>query len=130
MVNPIPTTAQTWLICGGRDFKNLEMFDSAMGDLIRLKGMPHKVVQGGAKGADWIGKCWAEKHAIRCYTEYADWDKHGKAAGPMRNQVMLDKYSPDLVIAFPGGKGTADMVTKAHKAGVDVVEIKQGRAEN
>ena len=48
----------------------------------------------------------------------ADWTKHGKAAGPIRNQKMLDEC-PDLVVAFPGGKGTADMVRRAMKAGID-----------
>jgi UDP-N-acetylmuramoylalanine-D-glutamate ligase len=52
----------------------------------------------------------------------AKWDLHGKSAGPIRNQQMLDT-GVDLVIAFPGGKGTAHMVSIAKKAGVKVVEI-------
>lgn len=45
---------------------------------------------------------------------------NGKAAGPIRNQRMLDEGKPDLVVAFPGGRGTADMVRRAKAAGVPV----------
>lgn len=59
---------------------------------------------------------------VSCLTEIADWSKYGKAAGPMRNQKMLDEYKPDLVVALPGGRGTADMVSRARVAGVEVIE--------
>jgi hypothetical protein len=52
----------------------------------------------------------------------ADWKRHGKSAGPLRNQEMLDA-APDLVIAFPGGRGTADMVRRAKSVNVKVIEI-------
>jgi hypothetical protein len=51
----------------------------------------------------------------------AEWKKYGPAAGPIRNQRMLD-WGPDLVVAFSGGKGTADMVRRARAAGVEVIE--------
>ncbi len=120
----IPSNDQTWLICGGRGFKDAEMFASAMGDLIHLRGMPSRIVQGGYRGADSLAREWATRHAIDCKTEKADWNKHGPAAGPIRNQAMLDKYAPDFVVAFPGDRGTADMVRRSRKADVDVAEIK------
>ena len=43
----------------------------------------------------------------------ADWDKFGRAAGPIRNAQMLREGKPDLVVAFPGGRGTANMVAQA-----------------
>lgn len=57
----------------------------------------------------------------------ADWDKHGKAAGPIRNQQMLDEGKPDLVLAFAGGKGTDDMCRRARAAGVEVRRFWPGR---
>jgi hypothetical protein len=48
----------------------------------------------------------------------ADWEKLGRSAGPIRNQAMLDEGRPDLVVAFPGHHGTADMVRRARAAGV------------
>ncbi len=124
MFDVIPINHQTWIICGGRDFRDAEMFDSAMGDLIRLKGMPECIVNGGALGADLMAKGWAERHAIEVRSVAADWGLHGRAAGPIRNQTMLDRYKPDFVVAFPGGRGTADMVRRSREAGVDVAEIK------
>ena len=120
----IPINGQTWVVCGGRDFTDTEMFDAAMGDLIRLRGMPALVVQGGAKGADTMARTWARRHAIGLETERPDWETHGRAAGPIRNQAMMDGYRPHLTVAFPGGRGTADMVRRSREAHVDVAEIK------
>jgi len=53
----------------------------------------------------------------------AKWSKHGRAAGPIRNQEMIDECKPDLVVAFPGGRGTADMVRRAKAAGIRVIEV-------
>jgi hypothetical protein len=54
----------------------------------------------------------------------ADWQKFGKAAGPIRNQQMLDEGKPDLVIAFhedlENSKGTQDMINRAKVQGVPV----------
>jgi hypothetical protein len=124
MASIVHSNYQTWLICGGRDFTDDEMFRSAMSDLIHMKGVPSKVVQGGASGADTMARKWAIHMAVSCVEMAADWEKHGKAAGPIRNQDMLDRHKPQFVVAFPGGKGTADMVARARKAGIDVAEIK------
>jgi hypothetical protein len=53
----------------------------------------------------------------------AQWDRYGEAAGPIRNAWMLEFGKPDLVVAFPGGRGTADMISKARKAGIEVCEV-------
>lgn len=87
------------------------------------------IIEGGARGADAIAAGWAvetqgARAAVALESFPADWNKHGKGAGPIRNQKMLDEGKPDLVLAFhtdPGlGKGTADMVRRAKKAGVPV----------
>jgi len=66
---------------------------------------------------------WARARMIqvRCYN--ADWQRHGRGAGPIRNQAMLDDGKPHLVIAFPGGRGTVDMIRRAKAAAVAVAEI-------
>lgn len=119
----VPTTGQCWLICGGRDFADQAMFDGAMTDLMGMYGCPRLVVHGAARGADSMADAWAKRMAVDVIPVPAQWDVHGRAAGPIRNQKMLDRYRPHLVVAFPGGKGTADMVTKARAANVTVVEI-------
>jgi hypothetical protein len=124
MFDVIPLNGQTWLICGGRDFADQGMFDDAMYELTRRFGMPEKVIHGAQRGADTMGEHFVRRHGLTVRRFRADWRHHGKAAGPIRNQQMIDDGKPKLVIAFPGGNGTADMVAKARKAGIDVAEIK------
>lgn len=81
------------------------------------------VIQGGATGADEHARTWCYVAGVQCITCLALWEKHGKAAGPIRNQKMLDDFQPELVLAFAGGRGTADMVRRAKAAGVLVREI-------
>ena len=119
----VPINGGTWLICGGRDFTGQAMFDAAMHDLCARFGMPSKVVHGNARGADRMADEWGVRSAIPVFRYPADWNAHGRAAGPLRNQKMLDEAKPSLVVAFPGGRGTADMVRRARDAGVSVVEI-------
>ncbi len=64
---------------------------------------------------------WAESEGIKPTVFKADWSKHGKAAGPIRNRRMLEEGKPDLVIALQGGKGTASMIALAREAGVRVL---------
>ena len=102
------------LIAGGRDFDDEELMASTLG------GVPRDtiIISGTARGADQMGERWAEARGMTVERYPADWDKHGKAAGHIRNQQMLDEGKPDLVVVFPGGKGSQSMVLKARKAGV------------
>jgi len=113
------------LVCGGRDYKDL---NKAWDVLKEIK--PDVIIEGGCRKADirdytadYCGWYYAYGHCIPCITHWANWGKHGKAAGPIRNQEMLDMWQPDLVVAFPGGDGTKSMVELARKAGVEVKEI-------
>jgi predicted Rossmann-fold nucleotide-binding protein len=81
-----------------------------------------RIVTGGATGADHFAEEWAKLARVSRSVYLADWNQHGKGAGPIRNQEMLDKGQPTLVIAFPGGKGTADMIARARAAGIEVME--------
>lgn len=84
----------------------------------------HKIIHGGARGADALAGEWAECFGVPFRVFPANWDRDGKAAGPIRNQRMIDEGKPDLVIVFPGGRGTADMVMRARKAGITIREIR------
>ncbi len=114
---------ETWLICGGRKFADEVMFEDAMGDLMRHYGHPSRIVHGAATGADSMAGDLGERLSVDVVQCPADWKKHGRAAGPIRNKEML-AHKPAKVIAFPGGRGTKDMVEKARLAGITVVEIK------
>lgn len=82
------------------------------------------IIHGACRsGAD----LWADEWAVVNWTqieEYpADWAKYGRAAGPIRNRRMISEGKPDLVLAFPGGRGTSDMVRRAELAGITVERV-------
>lgn len=111
------------LVCGGRDYNDRGRFEREMIDLANKRGPISTIIAGGASGVDTMARRLAPAWGI-AFEEYpADWTAHGKAAGPIRNQRMIDDGKPDLVVAFPGGRGTADMVRRAKAAGIEVREI-------
>jgi hypothetical protein len=110
------------LVCGGRNFASPAQVALALDRLHTERGFT-ALIQGGASGADALAKDWVRtKPEIERYECKADWEKHGRAAGPLRNARMLE-WKPDLVVAFTGGKGTANMVDQARRAGVPVIEV-------
>lgn len=113
------------LVCGGRDYTDTARVFAVLDKLHGEAGID-VIIEGGARGADACGKEWAFRRQVECQTFEADWENQGTFAGPARNARMLNEGRPDLVIAFPGGRGTADMVRKARRAGVEVVEIAHG----
>lgn len=110
------------LVCGGRDFEDRRLLICTLDALHRERGIG-VVINGGAPGADTLAKNWALMRGIDVQTYAANWAEHGRAAGPKRNQRMIDEGKPDLVVAFAGGKGTADMVRRARGAKIEVMEV-------
>src|SRR5262249_47881897 len=84
-----------------------------------------RVVAGGARGADTIAAEWAKARSLPCDVFMANWAELGRKAGPIRNQQMLGEGRPNLVVAFPGGRGTEDMIRRARSAGVEVIECRR-----
>ena len=112
------------IVCGGRDYTD----GTTVARVISaLNPVGTVVVHGGARGADSLAADWCRTFGVPEEPHPADWNLHGKAAGPIRNQAMLEAGA-DLVIAFPGGAGTADMVGRARSAGVPVLHVDGGAA--
>jgi 3-keto-L-gulonate-6-phosphate decarboxylase len=80
------------------------------------------VVHGGAKGADTIAAELATGFGMKVEAHLADWQAYHRAAGPLRNQKMVD-LGADICLAFlmPDSKGTADCISKAEKAGIPII---------
>lgn len=108
------------LVCGGRDFAGEALLCRVLDNA--AAGRRVVLVHGMAQGADMLADAWARRRGHSILGFRADWDKHGRAAGPIRNQRMIDKGMPELVVAFPGGRGTADMVRRAREANIEVIE--------
>ena len=109
------------LVCGGRKYNNYINIEEELNQINRLNSIDC-VIEGGYTGADNLAKQWAKTNGINVEEYKPDWDKYGLAAGPIRNTQMLDEGKPDLVVAFLGGAGTADMVIKAERAGIKVIK--------
>lgn len=102
----------TVLVCGGRDYANQERVFKVMDQLHRQKRIG-LVVHGAATGADTLAEGWAKKRQVMYFGVPAPWKELGRSAGPKRNSYMLERSKPDLVVSFPGGSGTNDMMSKA-----------------
>ena len=121
IVGPAPKRI---LICGGRDYTDYEAL-SAWLDQFSGETPITVVIHGGALGADSMAERWAQTRGVAVLRFDADWQKHGRAAGPIRNKQMLDEGKPDLVLAFPGGRGTANMIEQSKARGVPVILANQ-----
>ncbi|HXO69702.1 MAG TPA: DUF2493 domain-containing protein [Bradyrhizobium sp.] len=112
------------LVCGGRDYADAARVDRILNAALRKHAGALVIVNGGATGADYLASRWADRNGVPCVEMPAPWSKHGAAAGPIRNRWMLDLMRPDRVVAFPGGRGTADMVAAAREAVVQVIDLR------
>lgn len=123
------------LVCGGRNYDNWSDLKNTLDDIhinwVDLSSVDDPefiLIEGGAIGADFLSKVWLKDLFPETWKDHllefpADWKRYGKAAGSIRNQQMIDEGQPDLVVAFPGGNGTADMINKAEKVNIPVVVV-------
>ena len=122
------------LVCGSHTYSDKEHIHSVLdglsgppiGDVANPTWMPRPdlvIINGAAKHVDQESTNWAIENFVTVRDYPANWDKHGKRAGPIRNQQMLDEEPVDLVIAFPGGPGTRNMVSKARSSGIAVHDL-------
>ena len=109
------------LVTGGRDFNNFLFVDSVLRSINEATKID-LVVHGAARGLDSAVSDWCKFVGIHQASIPALWDHLGNPAGAIRNSIM-SKLNIDLCVAFPGGKGTADMVKKAKKKGVVVISV-------
>lgn len=111
------------LVCGGRDYKDKDRMFRVLDEMHADGAQISCIIEGECKGADLLSALWASKRNVPLLPFPADWNRYNLGAGPIRNRQMLIEGKPDLVVAFPGKTGTADMVEQARKANVRVVEI-------
>ena len=108
---------------GGRKFNTWGIIKGTL-DAIHRKIPITTLIEGGATGADERAAGWARNNGIPVLTFPADWEVYGNRAGAVRNARMLRDGDPHLVIAFPGGTGTGDMVLKSIRAGVKTIRVR------
>lgn len=121
----VAAVKQRVLVCGGRDYSDRRSVYAVL-DTAHAANPIELLITGGAAGVDSLAFDWARAREVKTQLHNADWENEGRAAGPKRNQRMLDEGKPHMVIAFPGGRGTADMVRRAEAAGVPVAKVRAG----
>ena len=111
------------LVCGGRDYRRHDEVFRVLDGLHASLGIS-AVVHGAAVGADSLAHRWAAKRGVPNRAFPTNWGQYGRRAGFLRNEQMLHE-NPDiaLVVAFPGGKGTARMVDLSLEAGVKTLIV-------
>ena len=120
----------TVLVCGGRDFNDYHFLTKRFDDFRayikrEFDQEVTTIIHGAARGADTLaghyGK-WDDGIEVKAFP--AQWNVHGKSAGPIRNQLMLDQ-DPDYVLGFEGGKGTNHMLSIARAKGTTTFHIRK-----
>lgn len=109
------------MVTGGRDYADKERVDEVL-DRCHAENPISLLIHGKAPGTDTLCKEWAWEHGVPEKPFKADWRRFNKAAGPIRNQEMVD-FGPHCVIAFPGGTGTADATRRARLRRIPVIEV-------
>ena len=117
------------LVCGGRNYADAAKVHATLDNIVAnihamAAGQNIRLIHGAARGADSLAAAWASSRGLAATAYPAKWDIHGRSAGFVRNKQMLDEGQPHLVVAFPGGAGTAMMIRIARSAGVTVKEVK------
>ena len=109
------------IIAGGRDINDFDLVLDAVED----SGFDiDTVVSGGARGVDHMGEIFASEMNLKLNVYEADWERNGRAAGPIRNRKMAE--NADALIAIWDGKsrGTKNMIETAKKLGL-LVYVKE-----
>lgn len=119
------------LVTGSRDWSDEKSVDTALEDAWRDLSVGGKrlvtLVSGNCPtGADAIAERIWEAHGFPIERHPADWETHGKAAGPLRNRQMVD-LGADLCLAFPlpSSRGTQNCMSLARAAGIPVRVCKE-----
>lgn len=108
-------------ITGGRDYTNWVCLTEQMD--AHFSWDDQLLVGDCPTGADLMARCWAEGREIPMALYEAEWEKYGLRAGPLRNEEMIVGGSAELLLAFPGGKGTASATGIARRAGIEIIVV-------
>lgn len=110
------------LVCGGRDYQDWHAVADTLHRLHERSPIG-LVIHGCDPGAATLAVRWALSAGVPTSGFDTDFQSHGPAAERLRNERIVVESKPDLVVAFPGGEGTANLVRRAVAAGVPVEQV-------
>ncbi len=105
------------IVTGGRDYSDKERVFSILDHF-----NPEIIIHGDCSGADHYAKEWAKINKKK-EIKYPYLSQYGKAGGPIRNKQMCSEHTDAVLIAFPGGKGTANCKNEAKTLGLKIFEV-------
>lgn len=114
------------IVAGSRDLTSDDypIVADAIDRWLREHGYPDVViVEGGSRGADALAAQYCRVRLVAHRRENAGWAKHGRAAGPFRNQKMIDDADGLVVVRFPDSRGSADVLQRAKRKGIPIVDV-------
>jgi len=118
------------ILCGTRTFDDYDLLCEKVGFYLSRRALRNvTVLSGGCRGADKAGERWARENSVPILEFPAEWDKHGKSAGYIRNKQMAEKGTH--LIAFWDGKskGTEMMIRLAREHGLKVRVVRYDKGE-
>ena len=111
------------IITGGRDYKNRRELRSVLDRLHKERKFTY-LGHGDAQGADHMAHSWAKTAGVQPVAMEALWSFYpANKAGTIRNKSMYDFKAPDLIVAFSGGVGTANMMRVGKDGGTEVIDV-------
>lgn len=113
--------AMKTIIAGSRNYDSYNDFLLSMCGVEDLDVT--EVVSGGCRGVDKLGERWARVEGLPVKTFPADWEKHGKAAGPIRNKQMAEYANALIAFWDSKSRGTKSMIDLAKKNGLKVIIV-------
>jgi hypothetical protein len=111
------------LVCGGRDCRDSAFVEKTLDRLLAARGPFERLIHGAARGVDRIAGKWARDRGVLEWEFLPEWHRADAREGLSRNLRMIVAGAPDLVVAFPGGLGTGNMVEQAKAADIEVLEV-------
>lgn len=97
------------IVAGSRSITDEKVLFRALDEYPNLR-QPHTIVSGRARGADTLGEEWANCMGIHLKLFPADWNTHGRKAGPLRN-IEMGNYADVLLALWDGeSRGTQHMI--------------------
>lgn len=110
------------IIAGGRTFTDYDFLKDTLDEILAVDDF--EIISGGAKGVDALGERYAEARGLSVKAFPADWEKHGRAAGPIRNEEMA-RYADGLIAFWDGtSRGTANMIDIAKRYALEIKIIR------
>jgi predicted Rossmann fold nucleotide-binding protein DprA/Smf involved in DNA uptake len=104
-------------VVGTRTFDDYELLKKTLSNLDIIDSVK-EIISGGAKGADKLAEVYAEENNLNIRIFLPDWEKHGRAAGPIRNRQIIQ--NSDYIVAFwdgksPGTKSSINIAKELNK---------------